>query len=135
MIGVITVIMGVIVIGIIKMTGKRKLIILALLGTGLSSTGLSIYARLHVPDSVSSYDPATFPVEKSYIPQALLYSLAVFTGLCIPWVLLGEMFPFKYVNHLIFYINLILDFVLLFSNHKINEQISRNVLVKMMIIT
>ncbi|XP_028041478.1 facilitated trehalose transporter Tret1-like [Bombyx mandarina] len=95
MIGVITVIMGVIVIGIIKMTGKRKLIILALLGTGLSSTGLSIYARLHVPDSVSSYDPATFPIEKSYVPQALLYSLAVFTGLCIPWVLLGEMFPFK----------------------------------------
>lgn len=95
MVGVIAFITSIIVIGIIRIIGKRKLIITALLGTALSCVALSAYAKLNLPDSVFSYDKNTFPVEQSSVPLALFYILTTFTGLNIPWVLLGELFPFR----------------------------------------
>ncbi|KAG6462358.1 hypothetical protein O3G_MSEX013219 [Manduca sexta] len=94
-VGIITFITSIVVIGIIKMAGKRKLILTAMLGTAISCTALSVYAKLNLDDSVFSYNSDTFPTNTSYIPLTLFYLLTVFTGLNIPWVLLGEVFPFR----------------------------------------
>ncbi|XP_049886139.1 facilitated trehalose transporter Tret1-like [Pectinophora gossypiella] len=95
MVGMITLLMSVLVVGLIKIVGKRKLAITALLSTAISSMALSIYARHNLDDSVFTYDVTTFPTETSYVPLVLFYLMAVFTGLGIPWVLLGEVFPFQ----------------------------------------
>ncbi|XP_026761515.1 facilitated trehalose transporter Tret1-like [Galleria mellonella] len=95
MVGIITFVTGVLVIGIIKMFGKRKLAVTAMLGIAISSTALSVYAKNNLDKSVFSYDTNTFPTEKNYVPQMLFYSLTTFTGFAIPWVLLGEVFPFR----------------------------------------
>ncbi|XP_023948769.2 facilitated trehalose transporter Tret1-like [Bicyclus anynana] len=95
MVGLITFITTFVVIGLIKVFGKRKLSIASLLGSAISCLLLSIYAKRNLDGSVSSYDPSTFPTQTSFVPVILLYSLTVFTGLGIPWVLLGEIFPFR----------------------------------------
>ncbi|KAG6462357.1 hypothetical protein O3G_MSEX013211 [Manduca sexta] len=95
MVGVITFIAALLVIGLIKIVGKRKLGIPAMLGTALSCTALSIYAKQYLSDSVFSYDTATFPEEKSVWPLIFLYALTLFTGCNVSWVLLGEIFPFR----------------------------------------
>ncbi|CAH2261871.1 facilitated trehalose transporter Tret1-like [Pararge aegeria] len=95
MVGVITFITTFIVIGLIKLVGKRKLSIASLLGSAISCLLLSIYARRNLDDTVFSYKPSTFPTETSVVPIILLYMLTIFTGLGIPWVLLGELFPFR----------------------------------------
>lgn len=86
------------VVGIIKAIGKRKLAITAMLGCAFSCMALAIYAKNNLDESVFSYNPETFPVDKSYTPLVLFYLLTVFTGFGIPWVLLGEVFPYRYVN-------------------------------------
>ncbi|XP_045779159.1 facilitated trehalose transporter Tret1-like [Maniola jurtina] len=95
MVGVITFITTFVVIGLIKVVGKRKLSIASLLGSAISCMLLSIYAKRNLPDTVFSYKPSTFPTETSVVPTVLLYLLTIFTGLGIPWVLLGELFPFR----------------------------------------
>ncbi|XP_072933466.1 facilitated trehalose transporter Tret1-like [Epargyreus clarus] len=95
MVGVITFITGFFVVALIKVLGKRKLALSALLGTAISSTAISIYAKNNLSDSVFSYDTTTFPQEKSYVPVVMFYAFIMFTGFSIPWVLLGEVFPFR----------------------------------------
>ncbi|KAM3956446.1 facilitated trehalose transporter Tret1 [Aphomia sociella] len=95
LVGVITFLSSIIVIGIIKLFGKRKLAVTAMLGVAVSSTSLSVYAKNNLDPSVFSYDTSTFPEETNYIPQAFFYLFTMFTGFAIPWVLLGEVFPFR----------------------------------------
>ncbi|KAI5645798.1 sugar transporter domain-containing protein [Phthorimaea operculella] len=95
MVGVITLVTSVLVVGIIKLVGKRKLAITAMLGAACSFTALGVYARSHLSDSVFTYDVTTFPTETNYVPLVFFYLLTLFTGLGIPWVLLGEVFPFR----------------------------------------
>lgn len=51
--------------------------------------------QVNLDDTVFSYDVTTFPKEKSYVPLFLFYMMTVFTALAIPWVLFGEVFPFR----------------------------------------
>ncbi|XP_028172431.1 facilitated trehalose transporter Tret1-like [Ostrinia furnacalis] len=95
MIGIITFITSFLVIGLIKILGKRKLAISAMFGSALCCMALSIYAKNNLDPSVFSYDTSTFPTEVSYVPLVFFYGLTVFTGFGIPWVLLGEVFPFR----------------------------------------
>ncbi|KAJ8711695.1 hypothetical protein PYW08_008649 [Mythimna loreyi] len=95
MVGVISLVASIVVISIIKFTGKRKLGITSMLGSAICCTALSIYAETHLDKDVFSYDPKTFPKEKSMVPLILFYILTVFTGLNISWVILGEVFPFR----------------------------------------
>lgn len=95
MVGVITCISSVFVIVAIKLLGKRKLAISALFMSAVSCAGLSAYAKVHLGREVFSYDVTTFPKETSYVPLILFYSMTWFTGCGIPWVLLGEVFPFR----------------------------------------
>lgn len=95
MVGVITFLASIIVIFLIKVTGKRKLGITSMLGTGISCAALSVYAKLYLPETVFSFDKASFPKETSYAPLIFFYALALFTGSNVSWVLLGEVFPFR----------------------------------------
>lgn len=95
MVGVITLIAALLVIGLIKLAGKRKLGITAMLGTALSCTALSVYAKHHLEDSVFSYDVESFPKETSAWPLVFFYLLTFCTGCNVSWVLLGEIFPFR----------------------------------------
>ncbi|XP_022130999.2 facilitated trehalose transporter Tret1 [Pieris rapae] len=95
MVGVITCLSSAFVIIAIKTLGKRKLAISALFMTSICCVGLSIYAKLHLGKEVFSYDTTTFPKETSYLPLVLFYLMTWFTGCGIPWVLLGEVFPFR----------------------------------------
>lgn len=95
MVGVITLIASVLVIGFIKSLGKRKIGITAMLGTAICCTALSIYAETHLDKNVFSYDPNTFPKEKSVVPLIFFYLLTIFTGFNVSWVILGEVFHFR----------------------------------------
>ncbi|XP_053615234.1 facilitated trehalose transporter Tret1-like isoform X5 [Plodia interpunctella] len=94
-VGVITFVAALATVPIVKIAGKRKLSITAMLGCAISTTGLAIYARANLDPSVSSYDSSTFPTEISHVPEVLFFLLVIFNGLGIPWVLLGEVFPFR----------------------------------------
>ncbi|CAH0596283.1 unnamed protein product [Chrysodeixis includens] len=95
MVGVITLLSSIVVIGVIKFLGKRKLGISAMFGSAVSCAALSVYANYHLSDSVFSYDPSTFPQEKSVVPLVLFYLLTIFNGFNVSWVILGEVFPFR----------------------------------------
>lgn len=94
MVGVITLIASVTVIVVIKSLGKRKLGITAMLGCAISCTALSIYAA-QLDDKVFSYDPTTFPKEKSMVPLIFFYILTLCTGCNVSWIILSEVFPFR----------------------------------------
>lgn len=96
MVGLITLVTSIINVGFIKILGKRKLAISSLLMTALSCMCLSIYAKNNLDQTVFSYDPTTFPKETSYVPLVFFYSMTIFTGFGVPWILLGEVFPFRY---------------------------------------
>ncbi|XP_045779160.1 facilitated trehalose transporter Tret1-like [Maniola jurtina] len=95
MVSVFTLITTFVVIGLIEVIGKRKLAIGSMLGSAVSCLLLSIYAKKNLDNTVFSYNPSTFPTETSIVPVILLYLLTIFTGMGIPWVLLGELFPFR----------------------------------------
>ena len=95
MVGILTFITGIFVVAVIRIVGKRKLAISSIFGSAIVCVLLSIYARQNLDDKVFSYDPKTFPKTTSMVPLVLLYLLTIFTGLGIPWVLLGEVFPFR----------------------------------------
>ncbi|CAG9793504.1 unnamed protein product [Diatraea saccharalis] len=80
---------------IVKLIGKRKLILGALFATSCCSLGISVYAGVKLPSSVFSYEIHTFPEEKSFLPVLLFILLVCFSSLGIPWVLLSEVFPFR----------------------------------------
>lgn len=95
MVGILTLITTLVLVGFIKIFGKRKLALFSMLGAAVSCVGLSVYAKTYLDDSVFSYDPTTFPETKSYVPLALFYLLVIFNGFAVPWVLLGEVFSFR----------------------------------------
>lgn len=80
---------------IVKLIGKRKLVLGSLLGTAFCSFAISLYARLNLSPEVFSYDALTFPVKKDFLPVALFVLLVCFNSLGIPWILLSEVFPFR----------------------------------------
>ncbi|KOB65398.1 Sugar transporter [Operophtera brumata] len=69
MVGVILFLAAVVIIGIIKLAGKRKL-------------ALSVYAKIYIPGTVFSYDTSTFPTETSVVP---LVSRASAQGVAAAW--------------------------------------------------
>ncbi|XP_068619627.1 facilitated trehalose transporter Tret1-like [Battus philenor] len=95
MVGVITLVTSIMVVALVKILGKRKIILSAMFGTAIFCASLSIYAKINLSESVYSFDTDTFPKEKSHLPLILFYFMAMFTGLSLPWVLLGEVFPFR----------------------------------------
>ncbi|XP_041983285.1 facilitated trehalose transporter Tret1-like [Aricia agestis] len=94
-VGIITFITSIISVVLIKLLGKRKLCISSLFTTGLACALLSAYAKNHIADSVFSYDTSTFPTQTSVTPLVYFYLLTIFTGFSVPWVFLGEVFPFR----------------------------------------
>lgn len=80
---------------IVKLIGKRKLVLSALFAAGLCSLGISIYARTSLAPDVFSYEAHTFPEKKELLPVILFIMLVCFNSLGIPWVLLSEVFPFR----------------------------------------
>ncbi|CAG9793502.1 unnamed protein product [Diatraea saccharalis] len=94
-IGILTFATSGLTIILIKLLGKRKLAISAMFGSAIFCMALSIYAKKYLETSVFSYDTSTFPQEQSYLPLVLFYFVGIFNGLGIPWVLLGEVFPFR----------------------------------------
>ncbi|CAK1593812.1 unnamed protein product [Parnassius mnemosyne] len=93
--GIISIIASIFIIVTIRKVGKRKMAMISMLGTAISSTALSVYARNNLSDSVFSYDTTTFPKEQSYVPLILFYLMAFFSGTNLPWILVGEVFPFR----------------------------------------
>ncbi|XP_068619871.1 facilitated trehalose transporter Tret1-like isoform X2 [Battus philenor] len=94
-VGAVFIPMNLISATIVKMIGKRKLVIGSLLATALSSLSIGIYARIKLPSTVFSYEPSTFPEPNEILPVVLFMALVCFTSLGIPWILLSEVFPFK----------------------------------------
>lgn len=93
--GGLFVIMSILSALIVKITGKRKLILGALLATAMCSLTISIYAGIKIPSSVFSYETHTFPEQKEILPVVLFLLLICFNSLGIPWVLIAEVFPFR----------------------------------------
>ncbi|XP_026313966.1 facilitated trehalose transporter Tret1-like [Hyposmocoma kahamanoa] len=94
-VGVVFIIMNLVSALIVKLVGKRKLVLGSLLGTAFCSLAISLYARLNLSPEVFSYDALTFPVKSEFLPVALFILLVCFNSLGIPWILLSEVFPFR----------------------------------------
>lgn len=91
---------------LIKVLGKRKLALISMLGTCISIVSLAIYSYLVLPPGLTSFEKHVTqePTTLGFIPLTLIYALAFFTsfGLVpVPWMLLSEVFPFKYVTQLL----------------------------------
>ncbi|XP_055607908.1 facilitated trehalose transporter Tret1-like [Uranotaenia lowii] len=86
----------------IKFVGKRRLAICSLTMTSISCLSLAVYAYNVFPEGRSSNDLHTVTVSSnglSYIPMCLFFLLAFASSvgiLPVPWILLSEVFPFKY---------------------------------------
>ncbi|CAK1593814.1 unnamed protein product [Parnassius mnemosyne] len=94
-VGAVFIVMNITAAIIVKMTGKRKLVIGSLLATAFCSLGISVYASSKIPASVFSYEADTFPEAKETLPIILFMALVCFTSLGIPWALVTEVFPFR----------------------------------------
>ncbi|XP_038207163.1 facilitated trehalose transporter Tret1-like [Zerene cesonia] len=94
-IGVVFIIMNLLSAAIVKIIGKRKLVLTSLFATALCSLAISVYARSSIPESVFSYEASTFPEQREILPVFLFMMLVSFSSLGIPWVLLSEVFPFR----------------------------------------
>lgn len=91
---------------LVNFTGKRKLYLTMVFGIVISSLVVTTYGFIYLPHGYNSFDQrkhTTFRSEckdLTYIPMIFLYlwsffSFCGFNGM--PWILLSEMFPFKYV--------------------------------------
>lgn len=74
-----------------------------MLGTCVSMVGLAIYAYQALPPGLTSFDKEIIKTlgnnKLGYIPLTFIYTLAFFTSfglMPVPWMLLSEVFPFKY---------------------------------------
>lgn len=94
-VGAMYILLSLVSASIVKIIGKRKLILGSLLSTGFASLGISIYAKLRIPAEVFSYEVETFTDHKELLPVILFMTLVCFSSLGIPWVLLSEVFPFR----------------------------------------
>ncbi|CAH0596285.1 unnamed protein product [Chrysodeixis includens] len=94
-VGAIFIVMSLLSAVIVKLIGKRKLVIGSMFATACCSIALSIYARTSLPTTVFSYEPSTFPEDKAVLPVVLFLLSICFNALGIPWVLLSEVFPFR----------------------------------------
>nr|XP_032522293.1 facilitated trehalose transporter Tret1-like isoform X1 [Danaus plexippus plexippus]XP_032522295.1 facilitated trehalose transporter Tret1-like isoform X2 [Danaus plexippus plexippus] len=94
-VALVYIVMNIVSAVVVKIFGKRKLILSSLFASACSSLALSIYAGVVLPVSVFSYEPSTFPSQTEIIPVILFMSLVCFTSLGIPWILLSEVFPFR----------------------------------------
>ncbi|XP_072933464.1 facilitated trehalose transporter Tret1-like [Epargyreus clarus] len=95
LVGAVFIVMNLISATIVKLIGKRKLVLTALLATACCSFGLSVYSKTSLPSTVFSYEIHTFTDKKEILPVILFLLLVSFTSLGIPWVLLSEVFPFR----------------------------------------
>lgn len=93
--GAVSIFMAIISAAVVKIIGKRKLIIGSMLATTLSSYAISIYSKYYLNEDVFSYEINTFPHGTNVVPVILFMLLMSFTCLGIPWVLVSEMFPFR----------------------------------------
>ncbi|XP_022131116.2 facilitated trehalose transporter Tret1 [Pieris rapae] len=94
-VGVVFIIMNILSAVIVKVIGKRKLVLFSLLATAFCSLAISVYARTNLPLELFSYEPSTFPDKREILPVFLFMMLVSFSSLGIPWVLLSEVFPFR----------------------------------------
>lgn len=104
----------------VKLVGKRRLFLISLIEVILAGTALSkcynlrtnsvcwrlksisfagVYGFYHLPKGVTSFNSAR-STEESYFPLAMFILMGYGTAVgvvSVPWMLLSEVFPFKYV--------------------------------------
>lgn len=95
LVGAVFIVMNLLSAVIVKLIGKRKLVIGSLSATAFCSLFISIYAGTSLPQGVFSYEKHTFPEGTDTLPIVLFMMLVCFTSLGIPWVVLSEVFPFR----------------------------------------
>ncbi|KAL0819140.1 hypothetical protein ABMA28_008399 [Loxostege sticticalis] len=95
LVGAVFIVMNLLSAAIVKLIGKRKLVLGSLFATACCSYSISIYAGIQLPATVFSYEIHTFPEQKEFLPVVLFMLLVCFSSLGIPWVLLSEVFPFR----------------------------------------
>lgn len=87
---------------LIKVLGKRKLALISMLGTCVSISALAVYSYIALPPGLTSFEKHVEQDSNNnlgLIPLILIYTLAFFTSfglIPVPWMLLSEVFPFKY---------------------------------------
>lgn len=102
-VGLIGLLANIVCMGVVKVIGKRKLYFFSLAGAALSCFSLCFYAHNTLPASWSSFDKHSrteLHGNDGYFAMVMFFSLAFFTSVGLapmPWILLSEMFPFKYV--------------------------------------
>lgn len=90
---------------LVRFTGKRKFYLTMCFGVFISSAVLSLYGFILLPMGYISFDLThqTLHLENTLLPYIpliclFLWSFLSYCGfLAMPWMLLSEIFPFKYV--------------------------------------
>lgn len=95
---------NVFVMFLVKLLGKRKLLLSSLVAAVCVCFGLSYNAHQYVPSGVSSFDDdaATAAFVESgpkdnWVALVLVVALAFIgnVALCVPWSMISEVYPFR----------------------------------------
>lgn len=89
---------------LVRFTGKRPFYLTMLFGLFISSALLSLYGSIFLPMGYTSFDYTHQPFHMEntilpYVPLTCLFLWSFFSYcgmLAMPWMLLSEIFPFKY---------------------------------------
>lgn len=86
---------------LIKIIGKRKMFLLSVMGATICCIGLGLNAWFILPFEASSFDVSTVALTKvnhNYLAMILFLLLAFLVGIggAIPWMLVSEIFPYRY---------------------------------------
>lgn len=90
---------------LVRFTGRRRFFLTMLTGIFLCSAVLSCYGFIYLPSGFTSFDHEIESLQSDntsihYVPLVclILWSCFTYCGfLSMPWMLLSEIFPFKYV--------------------------------------
>lgn len=105
--GAIGIATSIIMVFIVRRTGKRKLYLWSMFSVVFCLFFLGLYAYINLPSDASSYKPDQISgKDNSWVPTFLFIALNVCAGIgsnLIPWVMISEIFPLKLV--LTYFIN------------------------------
>lgn len=107
MVGVLGLWANILCMTLISFIGKRRLLLASICVTSASCLALALYAAVYLPAGLTSFSLLTTEVQPiapetnlNVIPAVLFFILTFATNIGvipIPWILLSEVFPFKYI--------------------------------------
>lgn len=99
--GFVGLLSNVVLVCVIRFTGKRLITLISTMSTAICCVALAIFGHLHLPDGINSFELAsntTTHVTGNYFPLYAFIALNFCSSLgllVVPTMIMSEIFPFK----------------------------------------